>query len=272
MPEDIQPQEGQGAVEQEAGFFDSYLESVPEDWTSVPQEGTPREIVSNYLKDTEKGVHSKLSEAAELRQKFGDYKDIDLSSVPPQQLAQVIEFVNQVGSSPEAYQEWLRAEAEAAGLLQQQEAQQEAPADEQDLEAYIQSRIDSALNPVQQQLSQYGEQASANEQAQAQQQMEGHITSTLGALEAENKVKLTDEQQEAVLALGEQVDTQDWVQQGFAKYQALTGAAQASFVADKANQPAPALRTGGQAAAQKPKAFGDASLREAALTLAENMM
>lgn len=266
MPEDIQPAEGQGAVEQQEGsIFDPYLQSVPEGWDQAPQ-GSPRDIVSQYLKDAEKNVNSKLSEAADLQKRFGDYKDIDLSSVPPQQLSQVIEFVNQVGSSPEAYQEWLRTEAEAAGLLQ---AQQEQVEPEQDLEAYIQSRIEGALNPVQQQLAQYGDQFQANEQAQAQHEMESHIESTLAQLESEHG-KLTDEQQEAVLALGEQVDGPTWVQDGFAKYQALTGQAQASFVDGKANQPAPALRTGGQAAPQKPKTFAD--VREQALELANQMM
>ena len=266
MTDEIQP------AEQEPGFFDTYLESVPEDWTTVPQEGSPREIAQSYLKDAEKGVNSKLQEAADLQKRFGDYKDIDLSVVPPDQLSQVLEFVQQVGSSPEAYQEWLKSEAEAAGLLQQQQQAEQEPGADPDFEAYLQQRIEQALSPVQQQLGQYGEQQQQQAQAQAQQQMETHIESTLSSLEAENKLQLTDEQQEAVLALGEQVESNDWVEQGFQKYQALTGAAQANFVNGKANQPTPALRAGGQAAPAKPKAFGDASLREAALTMAENMM
>lgn len=260
--------DGQGTpVQEEGSIFDPYLQSVPDGWDAQPT-GSPRDIVSQYLKDAEKNVNSTYREAAELRQKFGDYKDIDLGGIPPQQLSQVLEFVNQVGSSPEAYQEWLRAEAEAAGLFQQ-EQQQEVP-EEQDLEAYIQSRIEGALNPLQQQLSQYDERFSQGEQQQAQREMEGHIESSLSQLETEHKLQLSDEQQEAVLALGEQVQTDDWVEQGFAKYQALTGQAQASFVNSKANQPAPSLRTGGQAAPEKPKSFAD--VREAALELANQMM
>lgn len=263
------PQEGQGTPEPEGGsIFDPYLQSVPEGWDSAPT-GTPREIVSNYLKDAEKNVNSRLSEAADLQKRFGDYKDIDLSVTSPEQLSQVLEFVQQVGASPEAYQEWLRAEAEAAGILQQ-EQQQEADPENQELEAYIQSRIEGALNPVQQQLAQYGERFSQADQARAQHEMETHIESTLTSLEAENKLKLTDEQQEAILALGEQVETSDWVEQGFAKYQALTGQAQASFVAGKQNQPAPAVRSGGQAAPTQAKTFAD--VREAALELANNIM
>ncbi len=263
------PEGDQGTVEpQEAGsIFDPYLQSVPEGWDSPPQ-GNPREIVSQYLKDAEKNVNSKLQDAAELQKRFGDYKDIDLSNTSPEQLSQVLEFVQQVGSSPEAYQEWLRAEAEASGLLQQE--QQQDPAEEPDLEAYIQKRIEGALGPVQQQLASYDQRFTANDQAQAQHEMETHIESTIAGLEAEHKLKLSDEQQEAVLALGEQVESKDWVEQGFAKYQALTGQAQASFVSGKTNQPAPALRTGGQAAPAKPKTFAD--VREAALELANNIM
>jgi hypothetical protein len=266
MPDDLQPE----AVEPEGGsIFDPYLQSVPEGWDSAPQ-GSPREIVTSYLKDAEKNVNSKLQEAADLQKQFGDYKDIDLSAVPPQQLSQVLEFVREVGASPEAYQEWLRAEAEAAGLLTPQQQQEQEPGGDPDFEAYIQQRIEGALSPMQQQLAQYDERFSANDQAQAQQQMEGHIESTLSGLEAEHKLQLTDEQQEAVLALGEQIETDDWVEQGFAKYQALTGQANAAFVADKASQPTPALRTGGQAAPAKPKTFAD--VREQALELANQMM
>ncbi len=263
--------EGQGTVEpqEEGSIFDPYLQSVPEGWDSPPQ-GSPREIVSQYLKDAEKNVNTRLSDAAALQKQFGDYKDIDLGGIPPQQLSQVLEFVQQVGASPEAYQEWLRGEAEASGLLQQEQQQQQEPVEDQDLEAYIQQRIDGALSPVQQQLAQYDERFSANDQAQAQHEMETHIESTIAGLEAANSLKLTDEQQEAVLALGEQVEGKDWVEQGFTKYLALTGAAQASFVNGKTNQPTPALRTGGQAAPAKPKTFAD--VREAALELAQQAM
>jgi hypothetical protein len=270
MDDGTVPEGDQGTVEpQEAGsIFDPYLQSVPEGWDSPPQ-GSPREIVSNYLKDAEKNVNSKLRDAADLQTRFGDYKDVDLGGIAPQQLSQVLEFVQQVGSSPEAYQEWLRSEAEASGLLQQEQQQQD-PVEDQDLETYIQSRIEGALSPVQQQLAQYDERFSANDQAQAQHEMETHIESTIAGLEAANDLKLTDEQQEAVLALGEQVEGKDWVEQGFAKYQALTGQAQASFVNGKTNQPTPALRTGGQAAPAKPKTFAD--VREAALELAQQAM
>jgi hypothetical protein len=268
MDTDTAPVEGQGQESEGGSIFDPYLQSVPEGWDSAPQ-GSPRDIVSNYLKDAEKNVNSKLQEAADLQKRFGDYKDIDLSVTSPQQLSQVLDFVQQVGASPEAYQEWLRSEAEAAGFFNQ-EPEQEGPADGEDLETYVQSRIESALNPIQQQLGQYGEQFQANEQAQAQAQMEGHIESTLAGLEKEAGVDLTEQQQEAVLALGEQIETDDWVEQGFAKFQELTGQAQASFVAGKQNQPAPALRSGGQAAPQKPKTFADA--KEAALELANQLM
>ena len=139
-----------------------------------------------------------------------------------------------------------------------------------ELEAYIQSRIEGALSPVQQQLAQYDERFSANDQAQAQHEMESHIESTLASLAAEHKLELTDEQQEAVLALGEQVETNDWVEQGFAKYLALTGAAQASFVNGKTGQPSPAIRSGGQAAPVQGKTFAD--VREQALAMANSVM
>ena len=253
--------DGQGAGESEGSIFDPYLQAVPEGWDNPPQ-GSPREIVSGYLKDAEKGVNSKLQEAAELQKQFGDYKEIDLSGVTPEQLSQVIEFVNQV-NTPEAYQDWLRNEATEAGLIQQE--QQEQGPEDQDLEAYIQTRIQQALDPVTQKLSQFEQSNQESKQEQVQREMETHIETTLSRLEAENKLKLNDEQQEAVLALGDSVQGKDFVEQGFQKYLALTGAAQTSFVKDKANQPTPSLRTGGQPAPAKGKNFAD--VREQAMEI-----
>jgi hypothetical protein len=250
------PGEGQGAPESQGGsIFDPYLQTVPE---------ASRSIVEGYLKDAEKNVNSQLSEAADLRKQFGDYKDVDLSGIAPDQLSEVLQFVQQVGQSPEAYQEWLRSEAEAAGLLTPAEQEQEAEG-EQDLEAYIQDRIEKATGQIDQRLSQFEQSNQERAQNEAQSAMETHITSTLGNLESEAKVKLTDEQQEAVLALGEQVQTDDWVEQGFAKFQALTGQAQAGLVKDKLAQPAPSLRTGGQATPPSAKSFAD--VREQALEI-----
>lgn len=235
-------------AESESSIFDPYLQTVPEEY---------RETVSGYLKDAERNVNTQLQEAATLRKQFGPYSEVDLSSVSPQQLSQVLTWVQQVGASPQAYQEWLRQEAEQAGLIEAAQ-QAQTPEDGQELEAYIQSRIQEAIAPLSEHLTQ-------NEQAARQQAMENHISSTIAKLEADNKTKFTDDQVEAILALGEQTEGQDWIEQGYAKYAALTGAAQASLVNQKGSQPAPALRPGGQAAPAKAKNFAD--VREAALEL-----
>lgn len=242
--------------EQGGSIFDPYLQNVPE---------ASRPIVAGYLKDAEKNVNSKLREAADLQSRFGDYKDIDLSGIPPEQLANVVAFVNDIGSDPEKYNEWLRSEATEAGLIQ---AQQEAAAQgeqEPDLEEYIQSRIQEALNPVTQQLSRFEQQTQEHEQAEAQTRMEQHIESAFAKIETDHKITLSEEQQEAILALGETVKGDDFVEKGFEKLRALEGGAQTGFVKDKQGQPAPSLRTGGQAAPAKPKSFAD--VREQALEI-----
>lgn len=234
---------GQGTTEPE-GVFAPYLQEVPEEH---------RTIVSGYLKDAEKNVNTKLQEAADLRQRFGDYKDIDLNGITPEQLSNVIAFVRDVGSSPEAYQDWLRTEATEAGLLKAEEDAQEDP----DLEQYIQSRIQAALNPVTQKLTQFEQQTQQQQQAEQQAGIEHHIESTFKEIEARDKIKLSEEQQEAILALGEQIQDDDFVEQGYAKLRALEGGAQAGLVKDKAAQPAPSLRSGGQPAPAKGKTFAD---------------
>lgn len=255
---------GQGSAES-GSLFEPYLQAVPESWEQPP-EGSPREVVQKYLADAERGVNSQLQEAATLRKQFGDYKDINLSGIQPEQLAGVLDFVREVGSSPEAYQEWLRSEAMEAGLIQQQQ-QEQHDSEDPELEQYIQSRIEAALNPVAQKLSQFEQ--SSQEQAQAAQTaaIEQQIEKSFKGLETEHQIQLSDEQKEAILALGETVDSDDFVEQGFAKLRALEGGAQAGFVKDKTGQPAQSLPSGGQAAADKPKTFAD--VRAAALEMIE---
>lgn len=236
---------GQGTSEPE-GVFAPYLQEVPEEH---------RTVVGGYLKDAEKNVNTKLREAADLQSRFGDYKDIDLSSVTPEQLSNVIAFVKDVGSSPEAYQEWLRSEATEAGLIKAEE--EEAQGEDPDLEQYIQSRIQAALNPVTQKLSQFEQQTQQQQQAEQQAGIEHHIESKFKEIETRDGVKLSDEQQEAILALSEQVQDDDFVEQGYAKLRALEGGAQAGLVKDKASQPAPSLRSGGQPAPAKGRTFAD---------------
>lgn len=234
----------QGTSEPE-GVFAPYLQEVPEEH---------RQTVGNYLKDAEKNVNTKLREAADLQSRFGDYKDIDLNGITPEQLSNVIAFVNDVGSSPDAYQDWLRTEATEAGLIKAEEA---AETEDPDLEQYIQSRIEAALNPVTQKLSQFEQRGQQQEQAEQQAGIEQHIESTFKKIEAQDGVTLSDEQQEAILALGEQIQDGDFVEQGYAKLRALEGGAQAGLVKDKANQPAPSLRSGGQPAPAKGRTFAD---------------
>ena len=57
--------EGQGDSGSTPGVFDSYLQTVPEDG---------RETVANYLKDAERTVNGRLSEAAQLKETWGPYE------------------------------------------------------------------------------------------------------------------------------------------------------------------------------------------------------
>ena len=75
MPDDVQPQEGQGS---EAGSpFDSYLQSVPAE---------AKEQAEAWFKDTSKSLNEKLEAAAELKKHWEPYSNIEglppLSSYP----------------------------------------------------------------------------------------------------------------------------------------------------------------------------------------------
>ena len=112
MPDDVQPQEGQGS-EATGGLFDSYLEAVPAE---------ARETVTSYLKDAEKNVNSRLQEAAEYKKTWEPYQGVEaLKSYPPEQLSELLAWHQQVTSSDDAFQQWLANAAQEAGLTKAEE-------------------------------------------------------------------------------------------------------------------------------------------------------
>src|SRR5476651_2306791 len=105
MPDDLQPDEGQGDAG--TGIFDPYLSAVPED---------AREAVAGYLKDAEKNVNGRLAEAAELQKSLGAYKDVDLSGYDPETLSQLLTWHQQTTADPAAYRQFIESEATELGI------------------------------------------------------------------------------------------------------------------------------------------------------------
>src|SRR5205823_1492116 len=81
---------------------------------------SPRDVVAKYLTDAQKGVNSRLSEAAEIQKRFGPYSDIDLSGWEPERLSNALGWVEQMSNDDAAFKEWLKEAATESGLLEQE--------------------------------------------------------------------------------------------------------------------------------------------------------
>ena len=237
MPDDVQPQEGQGS-EATGGLFDSYLEAVPAE---------ARETVTSYLKDAEKNVNSRLQEAAEYKKTWEPYQGVEaLKSYPPEQLSELLAWHQQVTSSDDAFQQWLANAAQEAGLTKAEEQELAAAEDEGELtreqvQQLVEQQAAERMQPVEQQLQELVEirQTDAIEQ---------EIRDTFSKFEAEKDTKFSDEQKVAIMnfTIHDESDEQ-WLEHGLEQWEKMVAMVQKDFVDTKTSQPEPAMSTGSQA-------------------------
>jgi hypothetical protein len=241
--------EGQGDSGSTPGVFDSYLQTVPEDG---------RETVAGYLKDAERTVNGRLSEAAQLKETWGPYEQhlADYrEKYTPEELAQILAWHQQVSTDQDAYQQWLTEQARQAGLIEAQQAQEdpEAPGDltREEIQKLIDQQAQERLQPLQERLE-------AWETERLTDQQEQQIRSELGRLEGEHKMELTKDQQATVIDLGMGHEGDDWVQAGFERFREITAAGQRLFIQQAQAQPTPPLAGGGAEALKPPTSFKEA--------------
>ncbi len=254
MADDVQPQQDEGQGDgSEGGIFAPYLEAVPQEH---------RETVAGYLKDAEKNVNKRISEASEIEKTLGPYKDLDLSNYPPDQLQELLAWHQQVTATPEAFQSWLAEQAKEAGLTpsEQQEAQdlvEDGELTREEVQKLVEDRATERMQPLEQRLTEW-------EQQQQISQTETEIRDELTRLEADEKVSLTDDQKKMVLDLGMNHEGEDWVKHGFERFREITTEGQRAFVADKTGTPGAPLGAGGVPAFTPTTDFKEASqqLRE----------
>jgi ABC-type transporter Mla subunit MlaD len=265
MPDDLQPDEGQGDAG--TGIFDPYLQAVPED---------ARDAVAGYLKDAEKNVNGRLAQAAELEKTWAPYSDVrdTLTAYDPEQLSQLLAWHQQVTASDDAFKTWLQQASTEAGLTPQQE-QQLASAEEQgeltreEVQQLIQQTAERRVEPVEQQLTALQQEREVDHEARAIDQAFAQIQA------ANNGLELSKEQKAVILDLGMPLALDgkgrelpmgdaSWVQAGFDRWREITAAGQRAFVEDKTRQPAAALTSGGTPALKPITSYEDAgkALRE----------
>lgn len=242
MPDDVQGDQPQGG---EAGTFESYLSTVPED---------VREHVEPYLKEAEKNVNGRLQEAAEFQKTWEPYKDaLDPQAYPPEQLSELLAWHKQVTSSDEAFKEWLGGAAKEAGLTKAQEdaletAEEEGDLSKEAIQKIVEEQAAKQFGPLAEQVSelQNERQISALEQ---------DIRGRMAEIEKETGQKYSEEQRKVIYDLGEKApDGADWVKVGHDRFVAIVSAGQKDFVDGKSKMPGSPIKGGGGEERLKPPA------------------
>jgi hypothetical protein len=264
MADELQPDQGQGP-DTTGGIFDSYLNAVPEEH---------RETVTGYLKDAEKNVNERLAEAANLKKEWEPYKEVGaLSSYSPEDLAQLLEWHQQVSASPDAYQTWLATAAQEAGLTPAQaeeldEAEESGELTREQVQQIIAEQSTQATAPLEARLAEFEQQRGIDIESEA-------IRGELDRLEKDAHVELSENQRAMVIDLGMPASVNDkgedlpvgdtsWIGVGFDRLKEVGTEYQRAFVEGKANQPASAMTTGGVPSMKPITSFDDAkqALRE----------
>jgi hypothetical protein len=244
MPDDVQPNEGQGGGGE--GIFDSYLESVPED---------QRGPVESYLKDAERNVNSRIAESAEIQKTLGPYQQVEaLQQYDPEQLNELLAWHQQVTSSDDAFKSWLESTAQEVGITPKdeaalQEAEEQGEITKEQVQELVEEKAQERLAPIEQRFNQIEAEKAVDWQDEL-------IKGELSTLESQNKLKLDENQRAAILDLalplafdekGNELPLDDtsWVKAGFDRFKEMWTEGQRAFVSGASEAPASPLTGGG---------------------------
>ena len=227
--------DGQGQV----GASDNPNGLYP-DLSGVP-EGV-RDQVLSLLKEHDGAITRKFQEAAEFRKQWEPYSELGLNDIDPSELSDLLAF-REIASDPEQFAEWYQAIGEQMGLGGGED-ELGVDGDDDDgmsperFEEMLGRALDQRLGPIEQTFE-------AQQQQQALSQAESYINSQLDELQEQHG----EFDREAVCQLALAYEGQEAVQQGFADYQRLIGAAEKGFI-DKKLQAPPTAEQGGRPGTQ----------------------
>jgi DNA-binding transcriptional MerR regulator len=258
MPDDLQPDEGQGDAGS-PGIFDPYLQAVPEEH---------RDTVAGYLKDAEKNVNGQIQEAAELRKTFGPYKDIDLSNYDPETLNQLVTWHQRVSGDDGAYRQFIEAEAREMGITPAEAEEVIAAEDDGELtreqaQEMAQQVAEERLAPIREQLDGLQAEKATEIEFQA-------IESAFAQIQVKLGRELTKEERADIIDLGMPLATNDkgeelpmgdasWVTGGFERLEGLHATGSRLFLEQKTTVPGAALTAGGTPQLKPITSFKDAN-------------
>lgn len=243
------------------------------DFSETPEEIVP--YLQQELRKIEGNVTKRFTEAKEFQDRMGPLAEIEgLADIPPENLSALVQ-VNEMLSDPESAVELARSilsevgesEVDAETWTQQgidngwlDGEEGEEGEDGPDIEARIAEILDERLGPVQDFIGN-------QQQTQEVQQVAQEYGDRLEAVQQENDVQLSPEDQASVLELAHAyLGEDDPIGAAFSKFQSIRGGAEGDALQGKLDNQMGASLSGGQVDTSPEKlSFGDSRLKDAAL-------
>ncbi len=240
--EAVQPSEGQGGASGGTPYAE-YLDRIPEEL---------RPQVQPVFQEWDANVTRRFQDLSAAGKRWEGFEQAGLHEYDPQSLSQLVQFAQMAEQDPAAYAEWLRGQAESAGLL----TQQSQPSSDDSyvdpaLQKLIQEQLEQRLGPVQQQLQNVSTWQQQQEFSRAQQAEADRIQQRLDQLRDEHGEFPVDFV-EKLTANYVTSDPQNAVDRAFGDYQRLRADIEKGVFASKLDQPATPEITGAPHSAPEP--------------------
>jgi hypothetical protein len=249
--ESVQPSEGQGGASGGAPYGE-YLDRIPAEL---------REQVEPVFQAWDGNVTRRFQELSAAGKRWEPFEQAGLAEYDPQSLQQLVQFAQMAEQDPTAYTEWVRGQAEAAGLLTGSQQDQDTYVD-----PAIERLIEQRYGPLQQQVQQFQSWQQEQELARAQQHHAEQINARLDEL-ARQHGEFPRPTVEKFISQYIGSDPQNAVDRAFADYQQLVAEIEQQVFASKLRVPGTPEVTGAPDAVPQPVT----SLREAAAIATERL-
>lgn len=249
-PDGVQPDPGQGAGGNDAPYAE-YLNRIPEEY---------RGDVEPIFKEWDGNVTKRFQEHSERLRQWEPYQQVGIDQYDPQSLASLIEF-GRMASDPDAYRQWLQAEAERAGLLGQSEPDDEFEDDL--LDPSVTSFFERAMSPYLQKMEAIEAKLQAQETHQQTQAREAMWNRQFEELTSEHGELDRDIIQTFAAKYAD--DPENAIKRGFEDFQRMRAQIEQQVLRGKLNQPpSPSGQPGVAPQGDRPRTLEEAqkALRE----------
>lgn len=182
--EGVQPDEGQGAQASDSPYAD-YLNRLPEE---------VRGDVEPVFRDWDANVTKRFQEASEYRKQWEPYESTGVHQQTPEEIQWALQVAEAAKSNPQALREYLD---QTFGPVQAQQIEQAAQQDnltfdQFDPNAQLEQLLSSKLGPIEQQLQQFSQWQTQQQQEAEHNRIQSAIDTEIGKLKEEHADRLPE--------------------------------------------------------------------------------